>query len=93
MKKMRGIHLPYEEQGLVYFTCRTFKRQPKEVQDKIINLCLSAGGEHDMALFLVLTTAEPIQTIAMRCHVSPSVLYERRKRFYESWFEPQSKII
>lgn len=86
MKKMRGVRLPYEEQGFIYFTCRTFKRQPKEVQDKILQLCAQCGGEHDMALFLALTTAEPIQAISMRCHVSQSVLYQRRKAFYESWY-------
>ena len=40
-----------------------------------------------MALFLVLTTRESVQSIAQRHHVSPSVLYGRRKRFYERWYK------
>ena len=86
MRKMRGIRLSYEQQGLVYFTCRNFSIQPRPVQDKILRLCVECGGEHETALFLLLTTAQAVQALCQQYHVSPSVLYSRRKRFYERWF-------
>ena len=45
---------------------------------------------YEMALFLVLTTRESEQSIAQRHHVSPSVLYGRRKRFYERWYKERN---
>ena len=42
-----------------------------------------------MALFLLLTTSESVQAIALKCHVSPSVLYNRRKQFYEAWYRSE----
>ena len=44
MRKMRGIQLSYEQQGLVYFICRTFPLQPHQTQDKILRLCMECGG-------------------------------------------------
>ena len=89
MKKMRSIRLSYEQQGFIYFTCRTFSLQPQAVQDKILRLCTEYGGLYDMALFLLLTTSEIVQAIALKCHVSPSVLYNRRKQFYEAWYRSE----
>lgn len=90
MRKMRGIQLSYEQQGLVYFICQTFPLQPHQTQDKILRLCMECGGEYEMALFLVLTTRESVQSIAQRHHVSTSVLYGRRKRFYERWYKERN---
>ena len=32
---------------------------------------------------------ESVQAIALKCHVSPSVLYNRRKQFYEAWYRSE----
>ena len=85
-KKMRGIKLTYNEQGLVYFTCLNMKRLSQDTQNRILNLCTEIGGaEYYQALFAVLTTEESIRSIALSHCVSESQLYKLRKRFYERW--------
>lgn len=85
-KKMRGIKLDYDKQGLIYFTCKNIKEQPKEVQAKILNLCLEIGGaDYYKALYDVLTTENSICSIAMLHCVSESQLYKLRKMFYEKY--------
>ena len=61
--------------------------QPRWVREKIDRLCRECGGEHAKALHAVLCTRESVTAIALRHHVSESVLYERRKTFYESWYK------
>lgn len=85
-KKMRGIRLTYDEQGLVYFTCRNIKKQPRAVQDRVLSLCLEVGGaEYWQALYSVLTSEDSIRSIAIEHCVSESQLYKLRKSFYEKW--------
>lgn len=86
-KKLRGVSLPEEKQGLVRYTCLTYQEQPKWVQEKIQRLCANCGGEHQRALFAVMTTRRSIAEIAAEHNVSESVLYERRKIFYERWYK------
>lgn len=84
-KKRRGIHLSYNRQGLIYFTCMDAKNQPEEVQRKILNLCMKAGGVYYRALYDVVTSEDSIRRIAIRHHVSETLLYKLRKTFYENW--------
>lgn len=71
---------------MIYFTCMTYDKQPKDVQEKIKRLCRECGGEHAEALFMLLTRENiSVPWIERTYFVSDSVLYERRKRFYERW--------
>ncbi len=79
------MKVPYQQQGLIYFTCRTYADQPKDIRDKIDSLCACVGGEYERALFAVLTSPKSIRLIALDEHVSESTLYKLRRRFYESW--------
>ena len=85
-KKLRGIALPEERQGMIRFTCLTYADQPKHIQEKIRLLCQEAGGPYGAAVWEVMCTQESIISIAMRHHVSESTLYRARKDFYENWF-------
>ena len=86
-KKLRGVNLPEEKQGLVRYTCLNFAVRPKWEQEKIQRLCNECGGEHSRALFEMMTTRRQVTEIAIRYAVSESVLYERRKLFYERWYK------
>ena len=87
-KKRRGIHIPYEKQGLIYFTCVNYKDLPDEVTQKITNICNEVGKEHAMALFEVVTnSSKSIRSLAMEYHISETQLYHYRKKFYEKWQE------
>ena len=38
-KKRKGINVPYNKQGLIYFTCVNFKDMPENVQNRVKMLC------------------------------------------------------
>lgn len=85
-RKLRGCNLPYREQGLIWFICSNFEKQPKELQKKIKDLCKEVAGEYHEALFAMLTRENvSISWIERTYHVSASQLYAKRKIFYERW--------
>lgn len=85
-KKRRGIHIPYNKQGLIYFTCMTVKEQPPEIQQKILNLCMSVGEEDWQALYeLVTDSTQSVTALALKYFINEKRLYKLRKEFYESW--------
>ena len=51
-KKRRGINIPYEKQGLIYFNCVNYDDMPDEVKNKITNLCKEVGKEYADVLFV-----------------------------------------
>ena len=53
-RKLRGVKLPYNTQGYIYFTCVTFSQQPPEIQNKIEQLCLELGGAYALSLIHIL---------------------------------------
>ena len=85
-KKRRGIHIPYEQQGLIYFTCVNHKDMPDEIQDKIQRLCQEVGKEYADVLYKVVTdNKRSIRSLAIEYHISERQLYHYRKKFYEAW--------
>ena len=85
-KKRRGIKLPYNKQGLIYFSCVNHNDMPDDVKQKIINLCNDVGKEHAEVLFEVVTNSnKSIRALAMDYHISESQLYYYRRKFYEAW--------
>ena len=92
-KKRRGIHIPYDKQGLIYFTCVNHKDMPEDVQTKIKLLCDEVGKEHSQALYQVVTdSTKSIRALAMEHHISETQLYYYRKKFYESWETKKTSI-
>lgn len=85
-KKRRGIHIPYNKQGLIYFTCMNVREMPEEVQQKILNLCVEVGKEDYKALYEVLTNGnKSVLSISLEYFLSEKRLYRLRKEFYEKW--------
>ena len=86
-RKLRGVKLPYNTQGYIYFTCVTFSQQPPEIQNKNEQLCLELGGAYAGALFEVLTKAGQysVERIATDHFISAATLYRLRRKFYEKW--------
>lgn len=85
-KKRRGINVPYNRQGLIYFICMNEGEMPQAVREKIRRLCEKIGGEYCDALFALLTDdRKNIHGVAMDFHVSETLLYQLRKKFYEEW--------
>lgn len=90
-KKLRGVDLPEEKQGLIRYTCLTYDQQPKRMQNKIDRLLRECGGPYDAALREVMCGKDSITAIALRHFTSESSLYRMRKAFYESWENGRKK--
>lgn len=85
-KKLRGVHIPYNKQGLIYFTCMNAKHMPEDVQQKILNLCIEVSGQHYKALYTMLTDdSKNVHAVSMEFHICETQLYFYRKKFYEKW--------
>lgn len=83
-KKRRGIQLPYNKQGLIYFVCMNIKEMPDEVQQKILNLCIEIGKEDYQALYEALTNDnKSILSVSLEFCINEKKLYRMRKEFYE----------
>lgn len=92
-KKRKGIHIPYNKQGLIYFTCVNIADMPEDVQEKIIQLCDEVGKEHAEVLYKVLTdSTKSIRSLSMEYHISETQLYHYRKKFYEAWQTKEKDI-
>ena len=92
-KKRRGIHIPYDKQGLIYFTCVNYKDMPDEIKEKIRQLCDEIGGEYSEVLFKVVTAKnKSIRALAQEYHTSERTLYRYRKKFYENWETKKTSI-
>lgn len=85
-KKRRGIHIPYNKQGLIYFICINVDDMPEYIQKKILNLCIEIGKEDYKALYEVMTNEDKsILSISLEFYVNEKKLYRMRKEFYEKW--------
>ncbi len=85
-KKRRGIHIPYNRQGLIYFVCMNVKDMPEDVQKKILNLCIEIGGDDHQALYELLTNdTKSVVGISLKYLISEKKLYNMRREFYERW--------
>ena len=84
-KKLRGVKMPEEKQGLIRYTCLNFRDANDRTKKKIERLCDTCGGAYSHALFEVMTTRRSITAIGLDHAVSESVLYRMRKAFYEAW--------
>lgn len=85
-KKRKGINLPYNKQGIIYFTCMDIKNQPPEIQRKVAYMCEEIGAEDSEALYEFLTNEYlNVNGVAQKYFISETKLYELRKKFYEAW--------
>ena len=64
-KKLRGVDLPEEKQGLVRYICLNCDSQPKRIQDKIQRLCDDVGGAYSAALREVMCGRKSITAISV----------------------------
>lgn len=85
-KKRRGIHIPYNKQGLIYFICVNINDMPEEIQRKILNLCIEVASEHWQALYTMLTDdTKNVYSVSLDYNIGETQLYHYRKLFYENW--------
>lgn len=80
------MSIPYNRQGLIYFTCLNIEDQPEHIRKKVLELCIRAAGENNNALYEVLTNSDiGIPEIAIKYGISEKMICNCRQRFYEIW--------
>lgn len=84
-KRGKRYGLPYEKQGLIYFTCLNYKDLPKKQREKIDRLCEKIGGQHRRALLEAVTTEKTMLQVAMEYKVDESWLYRLVCRFFRAY--------
>lgn len=84
-KKIRSLKIPYNKQGLIYFTCLDYINQSEETQQKILNLCFEVGKDSYQALFDTVTTNKSIPKISMEYFMCERTVYYLREKFYNAW--------
>ncbi len=81
----KGIGIPYEQQGYIYFISRKYKKLPKIKREKIEAHCRAVGGPYWRALFEFVTTDAGQVAVCMRHYLSTSTLERLVKRYYQEF--------
>ena len=85
-RKMRGIKLSYEKQGIIYFTLQNICEQPLEIRNKVKALCDKVAGADSEALYIFLTSnTDTAQSVSLKYYIADRKLYQLRKEFYMEW--------
>lgn len=72
----------YDRQGYIYFTSKMYNKISKYQQRIIVEICRTAGGEYEKALFEYVTTNATDTEICEKHHLSESTLKRAVKRYY-----------
>lgn len=81
----KSVPVSYERQGYIYFASLCYKELPPAQQQKILNLCIEAGGEYYQALFEFVTTDVGATAVCMDHHLSRSTLERVVRKYYEGF--------
>lgn len=81
----KGIRVPYNEQGRIYFHCLGYDRLTKREKETIQRKCRQVGGEYAEALLEFVTSEKGYTAICMKYHLSQATLYRLVKKFYEGF--------
>lgn len=85
-KKLRGVKLPEEKQGLIFYICANYADMDFGVQKKIDQLCVKVGGgEYYAALRDVMVGKKTIKEAAIECPCDETTLRRKRREFYMAW--------
>lgn len=87
-KKIRGIKLSYEKQGMIFFAMANYKSQGaaqrKRIDDLIEEVC-RGDPAYVGALRAWLLEGKPFEAVARDFFVNPSTMGRLRKKLYENW--------
>ena len=81
----KSVPVSYARQGYIYFKSLCYGILPEAEQRKIVNTCLSAGGEHYRALFQFVTSEAGAEAVCMRHSLSRSTLERAVRRYYQEF--------
>lgn len=83
----KAVPVDYDLQGFIYFTSRLYKKLPVKEQQKILQLCVDAGGEYYQALFEFVTEDVGATAVCAKHYISQSTLERIVRRYYLAFVE------
>lgn len=83
----KAVPVDYDLQGFIYFTSRLYKKLPVKEQQKILQLCVDAGGEYYQALFEFVTEDVGATAVCAKHYISQSTLERIVRRYYLAFAE------
>lgn len=78
----KSVPVSYDQQGYIYFASRRFRTLPEQEQQRILSLCVEAGGEYYQALHEFVTTDAGAAAVCRRHFLSQSTLERIVRRYY-----------
>ena len=78
----RGIDVPYNRQGYIYFQSLLYRELSPREQQKIRKLCQESAGIYWRALLEFVTTEANATYIEQKHHLSRATLYRCVQRYY-----------
>lgn len=87
-RKIRGIRVPYERQGMIFFTLATYDTQPDNVRRKIDGLIRTVCKEDPIYIAAMrdwLIKQERWELVSLRIGVNEGTLLRYRRKLYELW--------
>lgn len=82
----RGINVGYRKQGYIFFLGMRYRELPPEKQERLREHCRACGGEHDRALFELVTSGDSMVAVCARHYISSRTTLDRAlKRYYEEF--------
>lgn len=78
----KSVPVEYDRQGYIYFTSRLYRELPPGGQQRILNLCMEAGGEYYQALFEFVTSDAGAAEVCCKHFLSQSTLERIVRRYY-----------
>lgn len=78
----KSVPVEYDRQGYIYFTSKLYRELPAAEQQRILNLCVEAGGEYYQALFEFVTGNVGATAVCCKHFLSQSTLERAVRRYY-----------
>jgi len=94
-RKKTSIHLPEVEQGYISFLLWTVNKQPREMRERIAELCreITPEGEDWRILYKALTDRyRTLESVAMEYYMQRKKLSRWRAAFYEAYAKRYLKV-
>lgn len=81
-KFKKSVPVEYDTQGYIYFASRMHGLLPASEQQRILNLCMEAGGEYYQALYEFVTSDAGATAVCCKHFLSRSTLERIVRKYY-----------
>lgn len=81
-KFKKSVPVEHDLQGYIYFASRMHRMLPAPEQQRILNLCMEAGGEYYRALYEFVTSDAGATAVCRKHFLSQSTLERIVRKYY-----------